>query len=150
MIVRYIVTVAALLCSSFAVSCDADDPLIHIMCQQEGEAVRFVWQIRQSHLASLPRCEPLTAEVPISPHRAVSAAAEFLAARFPGAKSHGYIVSLNPRGLTPNPIAEELWMYEVHFIYDPELPHRPLHTVLVLMDGKVLVPAEHSGGSCIE
>src|SRR4051812_2080117 len=150
MIVRYIATLAAVLCSALTLSSGAADPLIHIMCQQDGEAVRFVWQIRQSHLASLPPCEPLTAEVPVSPHTAVSAAAEFLALRFPGAKSHGCLVSLNPRGLARNSVAEALWMYEIHFIYDPDVPHRPLHTVVVLMDGRVLVPAEYSDGSCIE
>ena len=148
MITRYIVAVAALLCLSLPKSNGADDPVIHIMCWQEGAPVSFVWEIRQSQLAALPRCEPLSCELPVSPHQAVTAAAEFLAKRFPGMKHHGYSLSLHPRGLAANAVAKELWVYEVHFMYDLDVPHRPLHTVMVLMDGRVLVPAERPDGSC--
>ena len=141
MIARHIFVIA-LLWYGLAVSRAADDPLINIMYRQEDDDVRYVWEIRQSYLASLPRCDPTREEVPISPHQAITAAAEFLKSKFPGTPSYGCSLFLNTRGLEPNPVAGELLMYEINFTYDPDIPHRPLHTVIVLMDGKVLVPSE--------
>jgi hypothetical protein len=121
----------------------ADDPLLNITTHSiQGSGVEYVWSIRQSHLASLPHCDPLHAEVPVSPHQAITAARDFLRSRFPDFEPQGVDLFLLTRGLEPNPIAPELWLYEISFLSaSPDVQH-PLSTVRVLMDGKVLVPLE--------
>ena len=121
----------------------AEDPLLAITTSTiRGSGVEYAWCIRQSHLAALPPCDPLHAEVPVSPHQAIIAARDFLRSRFPDFEAQGVDLWLLPRGLELNPVAPELWMYEISFLSgSPDVQH-PLSTVRVLMDGKVLVPLE--------
>ena len=121
----------------------ADDPLLFMFSATlRGTGVEYEWSIRQSHLAALPHCDPLNAEVPVSPHRAVTAAREFLRSRFHDVEASTVNdVFLRKQTLEMNPIAPHLWMYEVLF-ESPLAPLHPLRNVIVLMDGKVLVPSE--------
>jgi hypothetical protein len=145
MMPRHVVRIALVLCCAAQLVWGADDPLLHIRNRSiTGSGVEYVWEIRQSYLAALPHCDPLAADIPVSPHQAAAVAREFLRARLPSFEPLGVDISLHATGIEKNPVAEELWMYDISFTYYPELPpaKRPLENVMVLMDGKVLVPVE--------
>src|ERR1700676_4994120 len=56
--------------------------------------LRYVWSVPRSSLNALPRWNPLTAEVPLSPHKAAATATEFLRTRFPSS-AHLSIFSIS-------------------------------------------------------
>jgi len=51
---------------------------------------------------------------------------------------------LHARGIEKNPVARQLCMYEIWFMPDslPPQPEQDLLTLMVLMDGKVVVPVK--------
>jgi hypothetical protein len=133
------------LCGIQAIFAD-DDPDIFIhSTQNQGSAVKYVWAVKKSRLAALPHWDPVTAEAPISPHQAVTAAIEFVRDRC-GASAHLRVsdIALYKRGLELNSVAPDVWTYTVSFDCDPEPPagYRELLNVDVLLDGKVVVPVE--------
>ena len=136
------------LCFAAPCSCSGDDVDVEVQRTRNQDAsVRHIWQVKQSHLASLPRWDPTTSEAPVSPHQAVKAASEFMRDRF-GASVQLHLVAIDlvPRGLAPNPVVGEIWTYTVSFDSNPEPPatESELTSVMVLMDGKVVVPVPES------
>jgi hypothetical protein len=123
-----------------------DDPLLSIKGEDvgdQGTRVHYDWAVRKSRLPALPSWNPSTAEAPVSPHKAAVAATEFLRTRFPPS-AHLTMdrIALVRRALEKNPIAPELWTYEIVFLCDPQpaAAEQPMLTVVVLMDGRVVVP----------
>jgi hypothetical protein len=146
LIARYVTLLALLFGCVAQSSVGDDDPLLNISYSGvEGTGYKYVWAIRQSRLATLPHCDPATAEVPVSPHQAIVAATEFMRMQFPPS-SHLTPSSLVllARGIEKNSVASQLWMYEIWFLPDslPPQPEQALLTVTVLMDGKVVVPVK--------
>ncbi len=120
------------------------DPLLMIHTAQFGkEPFEWVWAVPQSRAGAVAQYDPIAAELPVSPHQAIVSASEFIRTQFPAS------IQLRPescmllaRGLEKNPVEGQLWMYEVFFSPDP-LPEpfqSDLLSVMVLMDGKVVVP----------
>jgi len=123
----------------------ADDPLLTIRGEDVGEGTRvhYDWTVRQSRLPALHSWDPSTAEPPVSPHKALIAATEFLRTRFPPS-AHLTMdkITLLRRRVEKNPITSELWLYEIVFLCNPQpaTVEQPLLNVMVLMDGRVVVP----------
>ena len=143
---RYGGCFALLCCCVTQLACGGDDPLIGIRDSAvEGTGYKYSWAVRQSRLAALPHCDPSAAEVPVSPHEAIVAATEFIRTQFPPS-THltADSVMLHARGIEKDPVAPQLWMYEIWFMPDslPPQPEQDLLTVMVLMDGKVVVPVK--------
>ncbi len=107
------------------------------------EPFQYVWAVRQSRAAAVARYDPVAAELPVSPHQAIVIASQFIRTQFPASTQlRPDSCVLLARGLEKNPVATQLWMYEVSFLPDP-LPEpfeSDLFSVMVLMDGKVVVP----------
>ena len=124
----------------------SDDPLLNITSMAVDFAgYKYVWSVPQSRLGALPHCNPAAAEVPISPHQAIVAATEFMRTQFPSTKNlRADSVTLLARGIEKNPIASEVWIYEIGFLPDklPPDSELDLFTAMVLMDGKVVVPVK--------
>jgi hypothetical protein len=137
-VIVWIVTVG------FSTAADNDRVL---MLRGEGLAgTMYTWEIPQSSVAALPRWDPLRHEVPLSPQQAAVAATKFLHDRF-GPSAQLVIESLclqqsavRPEG-TEAPGAQ-VWDYQILFDCKPKPPSKeiPLLNVMVLMDGKVVVP----------
>ena len=144
MIARYAVLVAVLCSFPTSDALSADDPLLGVRYSGvDGTGYKYLWAVRQSRLTALPHCDPLTAEVPLSPHKAIVVATEFIRTQFPASVLlTPNTVTLLCRGIEKNPVAPCLWMYEIDFIADPfpSQPNQELLDVMVLMDGKVVVP----------
>jgi hypothetical protein len=127
-------------------ACGDSDPLLMIHTAQFGkEPFKWVWAVPQSRLAAVAQFDPVAAELPISPHQAIAAASEFIRTQYPASTqltlSMGMLLA---RGIEKNPVAEQLWMYEISFTPDPlpEPYQDDLLRVMVLMDGKVVVPSK--------
>jgi hypothetical protein len=146
MIVRHTALLALLWSFPLQWVSSSDDPLFWIRYSGiEGTDYKYVWAIHQSRLAALPHFDPSVTEVPVSPHQAIVAATEFTRTQFP-ASVHltPNTVTLLQRGIEKNPVRPALWMYEIDFLADPfpPGPHQDLLTVMILMDGKVVVPTK--------
>jgi hypothetical protein len=135
---------ALALCFAAHLRAADDDPDIFIHSSSyDGEAFKLVWAVKRSRLAAVPLWHEMTDETPISPHRAVTAATEFLRSRL-GASVNLRVVDITmfQHGLELNAVVADLWAYTIDFESDPEpnRDDRPLLGVMVLMDGKVVVP----------
>src|SRR5882724_4938630 len=118
MIARHATLLALLCCLAIQPVSSSEDPLLWIRYKGiEGTGYKYVWAIRQSRLAALPRFEPSVAEVPVSPHQAIVTAIEFIRTQFP-ASMHLTLdtVTLLQRGIENNPVVRSLWMYEIDFM----------------------------------
>jgi hypothetical protein len=120
------------------------DPLLMIHTASFGnEPFEYVWAIPQSRAAALAHYDPIAKELPVSPHQAIVIASEFIRTQFPASTQLSPdSCTLFARGLEKNPVAGQLWMYEVSFSPNP-LPQpfeSDLYSVMVLMDGKVVAP----------
>ncbi|MEY2564306.1 MAG: hypothetical protein QOH88_2499 [Verrucomicrobiota bacterium] len=109
------------------------------------ETFEYVWAVPQSRLAAVVHYDPISAELPISPHQAMVIATEFIKTQFPAStqlRPDG--CTILARGIEKNPLAGQVWMYDVSFYPDP-LPEpfqSDLLSVMVLMDGKVVAPVK--------
>lgn len=109
------------------------------------QPLEYVWAVPQSRAAAVAHYDPIAAELPVSPHQAIVIASEFIQTQFPASTQlRPDLCMVVARGLEKNPVAAQLWMYEVSFTPDP-LPdpfESDLYSVMVLMDGKVVVPVK--------
>jgi len=130
--------------SALAAGRGDNDPLLIISIWSFGnEPFEYVWAIPQSRAAALAHYNPIAKELPVSPHQAIVIAREFIRTQFPASTQlRPDDCMLLARGLEKNPVAGQLWIYEVSFSPDPlPQPFEPqLYSVMVLMDGKVVVP----------
>lgn len=135
-----------LLLLSVLTACADSDPSLMIHTAHWGdEAVEYVWAIPQSRLAAVAHYDPISAELPISPHQAITTATEFMRTQFPASvQLRADSCTLLTRGIEKNSVAGQVWMYEVSFFPEP-LPEpfqSDLLSVMVLMDGKVVAPVK--------
>jgi hypothetical protein len=115
----------------------ADDPEVFIS-SRNGPDFKWVWQVKHSRMSSLPKWEEFAGEAPVSPHKAIIVAREFVRERLGIYTPHIIAVSLSPWD-------HGIWAY--HVLFDSEKVHaqeEPLLDVMVLMDGKVVVPVKQS------
>ena len=104
------------------------------------------WEIPRSLVAALPRWDPLVGEAPLSPHRAVAAATEYLRRRLgPSAQLTLSSICVGQSAVRPegsDAPGEQVWDYQILFDCEPEPPpeEQTLLNVMVLMDGSVVVP----------
>src|SRR5207237_2506787 len=115
------------------------DPDEFIMSRGFDEQSELVWSIKRSRLESLPKWNEGVREAPCSVNKAASAAIE-------------YINKLGLKGLHVWYIGvfelhgggDHQWAYNIQFasdLPDAEIP-ADADTVVVLMDGKILVPVK--------
>jgi|ERR1019366_9490749 hypothetical protein len=123
-----------------------DDSMLMLKGEGMGGGVMYVWEIPRSSIAALPRWDPVGGEAPLSPHRAAAAATEFLRNRFgPSVQLTIFSLCLGQSAIRPGGAeapGAQVWDYQISFECEPEPPpaERPMLNVLVLMDGKVVVP----------
>src|SRR5437762_7445512 len=113
----------------------ADDPDVFLYAKG-GPELKWVWAIKQSRMSALPKWDELNGEAPVSPHKALVATREFLQTRL-----DIYTPLLISVGL--HRYHDDIWAYSIFFDSQKVSDHdEPLLDVMVLMDGKVVVPVE--------
>ncbi len=131
-------------CCVAQTACSDDDPDIFIhSTSKQGSSTKLVWAVKRSRLTAIPIWHETVSEAPVSPHRAITAAMEFVQSRLgPSAHLRVVIITLFQEGIELNAVVPDLWAYTVSIECDPE-PNdedKELLNVMVLMDGKVVVP----------
>jgi hypothetical protein len=143
MIARHATRIAILICCTLAPASRGGDGEIVILTTKYVGATNYEWVVNESRLSKLPQWKPATDEPPLSVHQAVVAATEF-------ARSHfGSSVRLNVGGVYLGlkgigASYPDVWIYSVSFACDPYPPYPDSEflEVMVLMDGKVVVPRQ--------
>jgi len=119
-------------------SAAASDADVYIESRGSGEKSDFVWTIKRSRLEALPAWDPFSQEAPLSPYKAVAAAAEFVKLRLGLERPEIWDVSLFRL-----PGRDNLWAYHVYFMADSvKEEDKPLLNVVVPPDGNVIVPVK--------
>jgi hypothetical protein len=145
MIWTRLISVLLLLCAVRPARGDSD-PLLMIHTVHFGhEPFEYVWAVRQSRAVANAQYDPIAGELPVSPHQAIVIANSFIRTQFPASTQLRPITcSLLPMGHEKNPVVKEVWMYEVDFLAEPGPLQSDLCSVMVLMDGKVIIPFKRS------
>lgn len=113
----------------------ADDPEVFLY-SKNGPEFKWVWAIKQSRMSALPKWDELSSDAPVSPHQALLAGRDFLRTRF-------NINTPNIVSITLSNWDHGIWAYNIFFdAKTPAEDDEPLLQVLVLMDGKVVVPVK--------
>jgi hypothetical protein len=132
----------ALCCTPLPGVAAEDDPDVPMYSVGLDEHTELVWTIKRSRLMAIPPWRQGAEEAPLSPHKAVTAASE-------------YVQSLGAHAATVVRIwmtrvgedRDNRWIYDVHFNADPLLEwDDPRLRVAVAMDGKVIVPMKRQRG----
>ena len=140
------VGVAVALCGVGQVVAADDDPLLQLK-KARDEHAEYVWALRRSEIDVAPRWDPLKAEAPLSPYQAVAAAEKYLQERY-GSSVHLHtpgMLSLSKRSVEEyhgDPVPD-VWVYDILFASDSvALNVSEVLDVMVLLNGKVIVPSE--------
>jgi hypothetical protein len=107
------------------------------------DKVKWVWAAKRSRLAALPEWDPAKGDPPVTPYKAILAARELLRNQLGVYAPRLDIVSLSRIGAEWTPPGRSIWAYTI--VFDSEKPSEDdqvVLQVLVLMDGKVVVPTK--------
>ncbi len=106
----------------------------------------YIWKIPRPVISKLPKWNPTVSEVPLSPHKAVQIATDYLVSTLPRkAKLSILDISLSPQGADQDfkkPELQSIWGYQISFTADPEPPAKDKAglNVMILLDGTVVKP----------
>jgi hypothetical protein len=143
MIAHHATRVVILICCALASACGGDDREVVVLQTKYVGQINYEWVVNESRLSRLPHWNPATDEPPLSLHQAVVAATEFARIRF-GSSVRLDVgrIYLDRQGIGAS--SPDIWIYEVHFACDPDPPYPESEflQVIVLMDGKVVVPRQ--------